>query len=77
MKIILLPGLDGTGDMFAPILSLLTDFDTEVISLPQSGSQDYETLCEHVKLSLPSEDFILIAESFSGRQQTLPFSIST
>lgn len=66
MKLVLLPGLDGTGLMFAPFLSLLQSFDTQIIPFPQSGSQDYNTLKELVKSQLPNEDFVLIAESFSG-----------
>jgi pimeloyl-ACP methyl ester carboxylesterase len=30
------------------------------------GKQDYDTLVEYVKSKLPNEDFMLVAESFSG-----------
>lgn len=68
MKIVLLPGLDGTGCLFAPLLESVKSYDnkTLVISLPQRGSQDYLTLADFVITKLPSEEFILIAESFSG-----------
>ncbi|MFD2205965.1 alpha/beta fold hydrolase [Kiloniella antarctica] len=66
MKIVLLPGLDGMGDMFAPFLSVLDGFETQIIALPNTGKQDYETLTSYVMSQLPDEAFILVAESFSG-----------
>ncbi len=66
MKLVLLPGLDGTGDMFAPLLSTLEGFDVEVVPLPQTGNQDYETLTRYVMDRLPEEKFVLVAESFSA-----------
>ncbi len=66
MKIILLPGLDGTGLFFTPLLSFLDKEKTQVISLPLSADQSYEALTDHVRSQLPKDDFILIAESFSG-----------
>ena len=65
MKLVLLPGLDGTGDLFAPLLSSIT-CPTQIIRLPQSGPQDYDTLTEYVLSQLPDEEFVLLAESFSG-----------
>lgn len=66
MKIVLLPGMDGTGRLFAPLLNQITDHQCMVIALPQSGPQDYPTLANFVHDKLPDDDFILIAESFSG-----------
>lgn len=65
MKIILLPRMDGTGKLFEPLRSLLPA-STIVFSLPQSGSQAYEFLANHIAEQLPNEDFIIVAESFSG-----------
>jgi len=65
MKIVMLPGLDGTGELFSPMLPLLVA-DYRVISLPLAGGQDYQTLTEYVQGKLPNEDFVLLAESFSG-----------
>ncbi len=70
LKIVLLPGMDGTGDLFKYLLSHLEPYDTQVIPLPQSGSQDYTTLINYLKTRLPNEDYILIAESFSGALAT-------
>ncbi len=66
MKLILLPGLDGTGNLFSPILGELSAFDCTVIPLPETGDQDYRALTAWVRKRLPEQDFILIAESFSG-----------
>lgn len=66
MKLVLLPGLDGTGDLFSPLLRALSDFECEVIRLPETGAQDYASITRFVKEKLPEEDFILVAESFSG-----------
>lgn len=66
LKIVLLPGMDGTGKMFAPILLKLAGHETTVIPLPESGAQDYAALDSYVQSRLPDEDFVLMAESFSG-----------
>ena len=66
MKLVLLPGMDGTGRLFSPLLDELSQFDCEIIPLPDQGDQDYASITAHVKGRLPREDFILVAESFSG-----------
>ena len=66
MKLVLLPGLDGTGLLFKSFLSHLQGIDTQVISLPMEGDQCYETLTNYVVSKLPDEPFVLLAESFSG-----------
>lgn len=67
MKLVLLPGLDGTGKLFAPLIEALPDsIDIQVITYPLNKEQTYNELIEYVKLNLPTEDFILLAESFSG-----------
>ncbi|MGH1429389.1 MAG: serine aminopeptidase domain-containing protein [Arenicella sp.] len=66
MKIVLLPGLDGTGNLFSSLINELPDHDCEVIPLPTTCSQDYPSITTAITEKLPTEDFILIAESFSG-----------
>lgn len=66
MKLVLLPGMDGTGNLFSPLLYALSGFDCTVIPLPNTGPQDYVSISRPVIDKLPKEDFILIAESFSG-----------
>lgn len=66
MKLVLLPGLDGTGSLFDPFISHLHGIDTQIIPLPMVGDQSYETLTSYVASQLPDEPFTLLAESFSG-----------
>ena len=68
MKLILLPGLDGTGELFAPLVAHLgADIETRVVAYPPDGSQRYTDLLEYVRASLPvDEPFVLLGWSFSG-----------
>ncbi len=67
MELILLPGLDGTGLLFGPLIKYLPkDLKTRPISYPLS-SLTYTQLTEYVKEQLPRDkDFVVLAESFSG-----------
>ncbi len=65
-KLILLPGMDGTGYLFAPLLSYLSALEYEVIPLPCEGGQDADSLAEYVSDRLPDRSYVLLAESFSG-----------
>lgn len=67
MKIVLLPGLDGTGDLFKPFIEALpNELDPLVISYPSNTKLSYQQLTELVISQLPAEKFILVGESFSG-----------
>jgi pimeloyl-ACP methyl ester carboxylesterase len=67
MKLIMLPGLDGTGELFEPIVALLpSEVDVQVIRFPWNKCMDYESLTSYVMMNLPDERFVLLAESFSG-----------
>jgi len=66
LKLILLPGMDGTGELFDPLLPYLTEYECTVIHFPIAGDQDYPTLTNYVRTELPDDDFLIIAESFSG-----------
>jgi len=67
MKIVLLPGLDGTGFLFKPFIKVLpSETDIQVISYPPSVKLNYQELTELVMSQLPKEQFILVAESFAG-----------
>lgn len=67
MKLVLIPGLDGTGDLFAPLLEALPGQDCQVISYPPDRAMDYAGHEAHVRERLPeSEPYALLAESFSG-----------
>jgi len=66
MKLILLPGMDGTGILFTPLIHHLDGLGTKVIPLPNDGPQDYSSLSTHVASVIGDEECIIIAESFSG-----------
>ena len=66
MKLLLLPGLDGTGHLFTALLDNLAPIQCETIPLPAIGRQDYSRQLQHLENHLPKEDFVLLAESFSG-----------
>lgn len=66
MKLILLPGMDGTGLLFEPLLHEARDLDMEVISLPTTGPQDYASLANSVARTIGDRECALLAESFSG-----------
>jgi pimeloyl-ACP methyl ester carboxylesterase len=67
MKLVLLPGMDGTGDLFAPFIEALgDDIKVDVVRYPHEGGQSYAEFTARVLPSLPSEPYVLLAESFSG-----------
>ncbi len=68
MKLVLLPGLDGTGILFKPLIDTLPkSIDISVISYPNDEKMNYEQLIKLVLSKLPKEEeYILLAESFSG-----------
>lgn len=57
--------MDGTGDLFDEFLAQYSS-EYLVIQLPQDGPQDHVSISKTIEKKLPSEDFVLLAESFSG-----------
>ncbi|MBV7563978.1 alpha/beta fold hydrolase [Pseudomonas sp. sia0905] len=68
ITLVLLPGMDGTGSLFQPLIDCSGDFfDIRVISYPTDEALGYEALERMVLSSLPrGEPYILLGESFSG-----------
>jgi pimeloyl-[acyl-carrier protein] methyl ester esterase len=68
MKLILLPGLDGTGILFRPLLDVLpSDLSPIVVSYPGRQPLGYDDLLPLARSALPSnEPYVLLGESFSG-----------
>jgi pimeloyl-[acyl-carrier protein] methyl ester esterase len=66
--LVLLPGLDGTGRLFAPFFSSLRpEFETVVVRYPTDSRIGYSELSSFVRSQLPyGRPFVLLAESFSG-----------
>jgi pimeloyl-ACP methyl ester carboxylesterase len=68
ISLILLPGLDGTGQMFEPFVAALGDeFDIKVVAYPASQSLGYAELEVIAREALPKEGpYVILGESFSG-----------
>lgn len=66
MKIVLLPGLDGTGNLFSSLLHFLPAEEVTVIALPDFRKQTYDALADYCQDRMPNEPYILVAEPFSG-----------
>ncbi|MDT8386224.1 MAG: alpha/beta hydrolase [Thiogranum sp.] len=68
MKLVLLPGLHGTADLFQPFAQALPGWiDPQVIAYPTHEKLSYTELAEYVMQRLPGEDdYVLLGESFSG-----------
>ena len=66
MKVVILPGLDGTGLLSSGIHEhLSSDFDVQVLAYPPDLSR-YSDIQSWIEERLPGEDYALVAESFSG-----------
>ncbi|WP_341368618.1 hypothetical protein [Yoonia sp. BS5-3] len=66
MKIVVLPGLDGTGRLIPKLQdALYGGHSVTVFSYPHHLFR-YEDILEWILPRLPREDYILVAESFSG-----------
>lgn len=74
-KLILLPGMDGTGELFSPLLRVLsTEIQTVVVRYPDKPLS-YLGFRNFIEASLPSDSpYVLLGESFSG---PLAISISS
>ena len=68
LTIVLLPGLDGSGQFFGCSISYFEPYgNVEVLSYPNSGPQDYQSLANGLIFKLPvGGPFVIVAESFSG-----------
>ncbi len=64
---LLLPGLDGSGRLYAPLLDAgPRAFRPELLSYPPDQPLGYDDLVARVRERLPRGRFVLVAESFSG-----------
>ena len=66
MKVILLPGLDGTGRLLADISRVLSDKHAVTVFSYPLELTSYEQLGDWLDQRLPHEPYIIVAESFSG-----------
>jgi pimeloyl-ACP methyl ester carboxylesterase len=66
-RAILLPGIDGSGRLFGPLLAAgPRRIAPETISFPPDQPLGYDGLLDRVRAALPRGRFLLVAESFSG-----------
>ena len=65
-ELVLLPGLDGTGLLFRPLVAALRDDRTEVVSYPNDKALSLDEHTRWAMRNLPSGKAVLLAESFSG-----------
>ena len=64
--LVLLPGMDGTGELFAPFTDTLRQIPTQVVRYPDVPL-DYSAHEEFVRAQLPpTGSFVVLGESFSG-----------
>ncbi len=68
LTIVLLPGLDGTGTLFDPLIRALpASFAPQVVRYPADQCLDYDALVRFVAPQLPAQGrYLLLGESFSG-----------
>jgi pimeloyl-ACP methyl ester carboxylesterase len=68
LKVFLLPGMDGTGELFGPLVEqLATGFDLKAVAYATDEALSYTELEPIVRSTFPeSEPFVLLAESFSS-----------
>ncbi len=66
-KLVLLPGMDGTGDLFADFVEALSNgFEIEIVRYPTDVFLSYSDLMPLISsVTSTSETFVLVAESFS------------
>jgi pimeloyl-[acyl-carrier protein] methyl ester esterase len=68
VKLILLPGMDGTGSLFEKFAELLaTTYEVEIVQYPTLDCRTYLELEKQVRAITPASDpFVIVAESFSS-----------
>lgn len=65
MKVLLLPGMDGTGRLFGPLMEELPSWlEPQAVAYPGDRPRGYTELLDSI--TLPDEPFAIVAESFSG-----------
>lgn len=67
-RLILMPGLDGSGAFFASLIKALAGkAETQILTYPRDGAQSYDALAARLLPELPQTgDYVLVAESFGG-----------
>lgn len=67
MRLVLLPGLNGSSTLFGPLLAYLHPaLEVQVLELPAQGNQNPENLADRLFNELGNTPYVLLGESFSG-----------
>ncbi|HZX17506.1 MAG TPA: alpha/beta fold hydrolase [Pseudomonas sp.] len=67
MRLVLLPGLNGSNTLFGPLLAHLHPaLEVQVLELPTEGSQAYKDLADLLLGRLGNAPYVLLGESYSG-----------
>ena len=68
MRLVLLPGLDGTGLLFEPLCRALSSaVQTTILDYPRGRETSYDELAAQIGPKLPTaEPFMLLGESYGG-----------
>jgi pimeloyl-ACP methyl ester carboxylesterase len=68
VTLVLLPGMDGTGDLFEPLLAELgSSLTTQVVRYPSAEPLGYDALTAIARRALPcAGPYVILGESFSG-----------
>jgi pimeloyl-[acyl-carrier protein] methyl ester esterase len=66
-QVVLLPGMDGTGELFADLIAAVSgEFETKVVRYSTDVCQSYSELAGLIRGAVPADaPFALVAESFS------------
>ncbi|MGO4894432.1 alpha/beta fold hydrolase [Flavobacterium sp. W21_SRS_FM6] len=66
--LLLLPGIDGSGKLYAPLLDVLpSNIKVQLAPLPEALFTDHSEIANHVLATLSDKRYVILAESFSGR----------
>ncbi|EJL81264.1 putative hydrolase or acyltransferase of alpha/beta superfamily [Polaromonas sp. CF318] len=67
LRLVLLPGMDGTGDLLAPLVNALApSMQVEVVRYPGHEALGYDDLHTFILARMTTAPFVLLGESFSG-----------
>jgi pimeloyl-ACP methyl ester carboxylesterase len=66
VELVMLPGLDGTGRLFRPLVATLSGVEAKVVSYPNDKALSLDEHARWVIRHLPDGKAALLAESFSG-----------
>ncbi|HKP56773.1 MAG TPA: hypothetical protein VJV78_08635 [Polyangiales bacterium] len=64
IRILLLPGMDGTDALFRPFATACPPgLTVQTVEYDRVDAASYDALCDHVAAALPAEDFVLLGWS--------------